>query len=658
MAARIILAIAFSITVLAWWFSHAAVQESTEERFQFRSSEIETAIVERMDGYETVLWSGAGLFDATGGATRQQFADYVAALDLNERWPGIQGVGWAVPLEPDEVAAHEAAVRAEGFPGYAIAPRGERNEYSAILYLEPFDWRNQRAFGFDMWSNPQRRSAMNRARDTGQAATTAMITLVQETEDDTQRGFLTYVPVYAGGETPATLEERRAAHLGWVYAPFRMNDLMAGILGSSSNQVEFQIFDGWEIDPDSLLFDSNPASADAGSDLHRHRTVLVQGHPWTMSFRAGEEFSLGSETLPTYVAVAGLLIEILLFYVISTLGTLNHRAESIAEAKTVELRRTNKELHRRSKELEDQSAKLTRSNDELRQFAHVASHDLQEPLRTMASYSSLVSNSYADEIGEEGRRWLGYINASAKRLSDLIREVLQFSTFDQLNSPPIGVDLNQIMGDVHDDLVEVLTEASVEVQVEELPTVAGDPVLLRRLLTNLVHNAATYRRADGVPRIVVRSEQRGAMHRVSVRDNGVGIEPEFQQRIFELFRRAAPRTEETGMGTGLAICRKIVHAHGGEIGVVSSVGHGTEFWFELEADVEGRVHGASDSSADSDIDGGVVSSVDGGAEGGVRCRRCAPELSGAGPFVDEPAAVTPPGPAPAHDHPPSPREFA
>ncbi len=656
--ARIILAVAFSMTVLAWWFSHAAVEESTEERFQFRSNEIETAILERLDGYETVLWSGVGLFDATGGATREQFADYVAALDLNERWPGIQGVGWAVPLEPGQIADHEAEVQAEGFADYAVVPEGRREQYSSIVYLEPFDWRNQRAFGFDMWSNPERREAMGRARDTGQAATTAMITLVQETEDDVQRGFLTYVPVYAGAETPATVEGRRDAHLGWVYAPFRMDDLMSGILGSSSDQVEFRIFDGQAVDPKTLLFDSNSSSTDAGSDLTRRETVLVQGHPWTMVFRTGEGFSLGSDTLPTYVAVAGLLIEVLLFYVISTLGALNQRAESIAETKTVELRRTNEELHRRSEELEYQTAQLTRRNDELRQFAHVASHDLQEPLRTMASYSSLVSNSYADGLGDEGQRWLGYINSSAKRLSELIREILQFSTFEHLNSPAIGVDLNQIMDGVQEDLVGMLAEASVEVEVEELPVVAGDPVQLRRLLTNLVHNAATYRRAHGTPRVTVQSAPQDAMHRISVRDNGIGIEPEFQQRIFELFRRAAPRTEETGMGTGLAICRKIVHAHGGEIGVVSSVGHGTEFWFELEANVEGRVHGASDSRADSDVDGGVVSGVDGGAEDGVRCRRCAPEWSGAPTTEQTSAAVTQPGPEPAHDHPPSPREFA
>lgn len=582
-AARVILGMAVALTVSAWWFSHRAVEESAAERFELRSQEIENAIIERMEGYETVLWSGVGLFDAVDTVDRDQFAEFVAALDLNDRWPGIQGVGWAVPLAPDEVDAHEASIRDQGFADYGVSPAGERDAYSAIVYLEPFDWRNQRAFGFDMWSNAERRAAMARARDTGQAATSSMITLVQETDQDVQRGFLTYVPVYESAEPPATLEGRREALVGWVYAPFRMNDLMAGILGSTSSQVDYRIYDGTAVDAEMLLFDSNSDRVASDDSLERQATVTIQGQPWTLVFRTGPGFSLGSDTLPTTLAIAGLLVEVLLFFVISSLGSLNRRAEAIAEVRTAELRLVNDALQQRSEELERQATQLTRSNDELRQFAHVASHDLQEPLRTMASYASLVSDTYGDDLGDEGRRWLGYIGGSAKRLSDLIREILQFSTSYTLNPDPIGVDLNQIMGAVQEDLAELFEDASAELVVEDLPTVAGDPVQLRRLLTNLVHNAATYRKPDTDLRVVVKADTAGEHPRVAVRDNGIGIDPEFQQRIFELFRRAAPRTEHAGVGMGLAICRKIVQAHDGTIGVVSSVGHGTEMWFEIPA---------------------------------------------------------------------------
>jgi signal transduction histidine kinase len=194
-----------------------------------------------------------------------------------------------------------------------------------------------------------------------------------------------------------------------------------------------------------------------------------------------------------------------------------------------------------------------------------------------------VSDTYGDDLGDEGRRWLGYIGGSAKRLGDLIREILQFSTSDSLNPDPNGVDLNQIMVAVQEDLAELLDEASAEVVVDDLPIVAGDPIQLRRLLTNLVHNAATYRKDDTRLKVMVKAGSRDGRPRIAVRDNGIGIDPEFQQRIFEMFRRVAPRTEHAGVGIGLAICRKIVQAHGGDIGVVSSVGHGTEVWFEIPA---------------------------------------------------------------------------
>ncbi|MEL6982607.1 MAG: CHASE domain-containing protein, partial [Actinomycetota bacterium] len=519
---KVILGLAFTLTVSAWWFSHQATQQSEAERFEFRSQEIETAIVERMEGYETVLWSGVGLFDATGEVDRDQFAEYVATLDLNERWPGIQGIGWAVPLEPEQLDSHQATVRAEGFPDYEVSPPGDRDAYSAIVYLEPFDWRNQRAFGFDMWSNPARREAMARAMYTGRAATSSMITLVQETDEDVQRGFLTYVPVYEGAEPPATIQQREDALVGWVYAPFRMNDLMAGVLGSTSNEVDYQIFDGATENPESLLFDSSPGHAASDDSLSRRTVVMVQGHPWTMVFRTGASFSTSSGNVATYVAIAGLLVEALLFFVISSLGSLSRRAESIAQERTAELRLANEALHERSVELEGQTAQLTRSNDELRQFAHVASHDLQEPLRAMASYASLVTDTYGEELGDEGRRWLGYIGGSAKRLSDLIREILQFSTSDILNPDPIGVDLNQIMVVVQEDLAELLAEGSSEVVVEELPTVAGDPVQLQRLLTNLVHNAATYRKPDTALHVTVTATTQGDRVRIGVRDNGIG----------------------------------------------------------------------------------------------------------------------------------------
>ena len=342
LAARIILALAVGLTVSAWYVSRTAVKDAAEQRFEFRTEEIETAIKDRMVVYEQVLWGGVGYFNAADKVDRDGWNRYVDSIDINEHWPGIQGVGYAVPLEPDELDGHIAEVRAEGFPDYAVIPEGERDEYSAIVYLEPFDWRNERAFGFDMWSNDMRREAMTRARDTGLAATSGLITLVQETDEDVQRGFLSYVPVYNTTDELTTVAERRAAFIGWVYSPFRMGDLMVGILGSEVGDINYEIFDG-AVTEEALLYDSNGTFSgtrpSSDSDFQRTRTIEIQGRSWTAVYESSPNFiTRGESNQPLFIGIAGIVIDLLLFFVITQLGLLEKRATALAEDMTSELR--------------------------------------------------------------------------------------------------------------------------------------------------------------------------------------------------------------------------------------------------------------------------------------------------------------------------------
>ncbi len=140
-------------------------------------------------------------------------------------------MGFAVPVPAAQLASHEQRIRAEGFPDYRVSPPGKRDFYTAIVYLEPFDWRNQRAFGYDMYSEPVRREAMERARALGVPALSGRVRLVQETSSDVQAGVLLYLPVFQRGAPLETPAQRDQAFMGWVYAPFRLGDLMLGTLG-------------------------------------------------------------------------------------------------------------------------------------------------------------------------------------------------------------------------------------------------------------------------------------------------------------------------------------------------------------------------------------------------------------------------------------------
>jgi PAS domain S-box-containing protein len=337
----VILLFSLLLTFAAYWFTNRQVMARAEEHFLFRSNEIMLAIRQRLMLYEQALQGGRGLFNASVDVSHSEWRRYVESLHLKERLPGIQGLGFAAVVLPHQLEAHEAEVRAMGFPDYAVKPDGPRELYTAIVFLEPFNWRNRRAFGYDMWSNDVRRSAMAKARDTGQPAMSGLITLVQETNRNVQRGFLIYVPVYAGVAEPADLESRRSLLRGWVYAPFRMGDLMDGILGAADANINFSIYDTDLVSEDTLLLHSDGGehtggTAEAERFLTRVPLVLL-GRSWTVTFAAPKKALMHSQdqNQPLYVLIAGVIIDLLLFYVIVSLHYINRHA-----------RRTHKQLQR------------------------------------------------------------------------------------------------------------------------------------------------------------------------------------------------------------------------------------------------------------------------------------------------------------------------
>ena len=176
--AWITLLLSLSITGVAWQQAGQFVTEAAKDRFWFESNDIEVAIRRRMAQQEKVLLGGVALFAANKSLGRAEWRTYAEGLQLEQNYPGMQGFGFSLVVRPQDRAAHIQSVRDEGFPNYEIRPAGERNTYTSIIYLEPFGGRNLRAFGFDMFSEPTRRAAMERARDSGAAAISGMVTLV------------------------------------------------------------------------------------------------------------------------------------------------------------------------------------------------------------------------------------------------------------------------------------------------------------------------------------------------------------------------------------------------------------------------------------------------------------------------------------------------
>jgi len=223
---------------------------------------------------------------------------------------------------------------------------------------------------------------------------------------------------------------------------------------------------------------------------------------------------------------------------------------------------------------------LQRSNRELERFASIASHDLQEPLRMVASYVQLLQRRYDDRLDDDAREFIGYAVDGAKRMQRLIADLLAFSRVQTRGKPFEAVDLNTVLVHTRANLAAAIDETGAVVTSERLPTVRGDQGQLISVFQNLIGNAIKFR-GDAPPRVHVSAQVLGAKWKISVGDNGIGIDPQFHDRIFVIFQRLHGRDEVEGTGIGLSLCKRIIERHGGRIWVESSPGDGTTFHFTL-----------------------------------------------------------------------------
>jgi signal transduction histidine kinase len=239
------------------------------------------------------------------------------------------------------------------------------------------------------------------------------------------------------------------------------------------------------------------------------------------------------------------------------------------------------------------AAELQNSNRALEQFASVASHDLQEPLRKIQAFGDRLATGYRDQLGERGQDYIDRMRAAAARMRKLIDDLLSYSRVATRGQPFQTVNLQQVAREVLDDLDERVRQTGGQVDVGELPTLSADPLQMRQLLQNLVANGLKFHRPDTPPRVCLsaRLEQQGGENPsvgdrwvISVCDNGVGFEPVYAERIFDLFQRLHGRDQYEGTGMGLAICKKIAERHGGSIAAHGAPGQGARFDVTLPAD--------------------------------------------------------------------------
>ncbi|MBV5321588.1 MAG: CHASE domain-containing protein [Sulfuricurvum sp.] len=333
------ISMSFSLILLlvVWYFSENLFYNRAQAKFDHHVNHEHISLQNRLQEYENTLRGGVGFLKSSENVTRSDWHNYIKSINIENYYPGIQGIGYSIVIPPDNLQSFEDKIQRAGYPSFELKPKGDRQYYTAILYLEPLDRRNQAAIGFDMFSEPVRREAMQRARDSGNMALSGKVTLMQEIDKDVQVGVLMYLPYYAEESEVNTVEQRQKLLLGYVYAPFRMGDLInANVTHKDTLMIE--VYDVEKKEEANLLYKS-PNPSDYHSDYSTHRTINMGGRIWHLHYKSSPEFdALYNSFYPIAFALIGLIFYFMMIYIIVEL--LKKRALLKSQTKEIDKNRS------------------------------------------------------------------------------------------------------------------------------------------------------------------------------------------------------------------------------------------------------------------------------------------------------------------------------
>ena len=537
-----------------------AVQQMAEDR----ANVLRSAVVRSME----VLHSIKAFYDARPEVSRGEFATFVnPAL---ARQPELQALAWDPRVSGTERAGWEARARQEGFHDFAFTeeavggapiPAGNREEYFPVFFLETLE-RNIGAFGFDVSSEPTRRVALEKARDSGQATATAPIRLKQER--GSQKGFVVFEPLYRG---PAgTVAERRRSLTGFATAVFRIGDLVEIPLRSSGGrEPAISILD--EARHETIYHNGTEVDRRAGA---WSTPLEVAGRRWRLQFTPAPGLhSIVSEVLPLVALGAGMSISVLLAGYLWTSGRRIEESRQAQEQLIAEV------TVRKSAESAAEAANHAKS-----EFLANISHEIRTPMNAILGYTQILARDGA--LHPFQRDAIATISRSGDHLMHLIDEILDLSKIDagRMEIEPVDFDLSALIREIVALFQHPCEEKQLGLKLESDITdqaceVHGDEGKLRQILINLVGNAVKFTEQGRITlRVTSQPENRW---RLEVDDTGIGIAPEMQVRIFEPFHQGPGARHHGGTGLGLALAHRHAVLMGGELSVRSELGKGSKF---------------------------------------------------------------------------------
>lgn len=516
------------LTALAALLSERFVAARLNATVESAADQEMARLESRLSAYVALLRATRSFVEADGAALNGKgFATFVAGLRIPSDYPGIQGIGWSP----------------------RVGTSGSKFE---IVYLEPLDARNRAALGFNMYSEPVRADAMDRARDNGSYAMSGSVVLKQEILPDISPGFLIYTPVYHGAVIPASIQERRQRLRGFVYAPFRASDFFGGLFRdglvrvvaihvSSAGREKQLLFGKWPPPQGRLLA----------------REHQFGGQSWTLQFDAVGELPLTDRLLPLLVLSTGMLISLLLFQLT--------RAQTRARLKA-----------------EERALDLSRQVQFAEMLVGIVSHDLRNPLNVVHLNAALLART---QLAPEQARSVQRIQSSSDMGLRMIRDLLDFTQARLAG----GIPVMRRPGDLFEVVRHAVEQARIAHPQREIVLTAGgngdgewDSDRIAQLISNLLSNALVYGSGHAPITVAVSGGDDGCVS-ISVHNEGVPIPPEMQQALFEPLRQGDSRAgaSSRNIGLGLYIVQQIARAHAGVVHCRSTDVEGTTFEVEL-----------------------------------------------------------------------------
>ena len=547
--------------------------------------------------YTALLRGGAGLFAARNDTVSlAEFRAYVERIEFQSRYPGVLGIGFTPNLPASERESFTVRAGALGVPNFRVRPTTGNATVSPVLFAEPPNPRNQAAIGYDVMSDPVRRDMVERARDTGLAAASARIQLVQEIDKNKQAGFLVAMPIYAGGTVPPTVEARRSQFIGFVFGAFRAGDLFGTIVAAEAEEdAAFAVFDGEPSEATLLHRSERDPQAIASARYTRQANLELGGRALTVVFESRASSRRASSFNEVWlVCIGGVFATILLSLIArrqrrmqDEVYDLNASLEARVEKRTRDLQRANDQIREAGEERARMEETLRQSQkmEAVGQLTGGLAHDFNNLLAGISGSLELMQSRMQQGRLNDVDRYMSAAQGATKRAAALTHRLLAFSRRQTLD--PKSTDVNRLVVGM-EELIRRTVGPTIAIEVVgalSLWSTLIDPPQLENALLNLCINAR-----DAMPeggRIMIETgnrsiDRQGALRQdmtagdyisLCVTDTGSGMPPDVVAKAFDPFFTTKPPGQGTGLG--LSMIYGFVKQSGGQARIHSEVGQGS-----------------------------------------------------------------------------------